>query len=109
MMIKKFKLFITFIVIIFSFNSCGTIKEGFSSQKKNNNDEFLVEKKSPLLLPPDFDEFPVPNSRDSLKNTKKNEVKKLLTKSKNESTSTAGSETLDKTFSESLLDKIKNN
>tara|TARA_Y100000389_G_scaffold62514_1_gene58563 strand:+ start:350 stop:676 length:327 start_codon:yes stop_codon:yes gene_type:complete len=107
-MIKKFKLFITFIVIIFSFSSCGTIKEGFSSQKKDNNDEFLVEKKSPLLLPPDFEDFPVPNSTNSSKNNKKNGVKELLTKSKNDSTNTVGSEKLDKTFSESLLDKIKN-
>ena len=28
--------------------SCGTVKEGFSNQKKNNSDEFLVEKKTPL-------------------------------------------------------------
>ena len=26
--------------------SCGTVKEGFSNQKKNNSDEFLVEKKT---------------------------------------------------------------
>ena len=108
-MIKKFELFITFIVVIFFFNSCSTLKEGFLSQKKNNKDEFLVEKKSPLVLPPNFEEFPVPNSTDSIKNTKKNEVKKLLTKSKNDSNSTVGSKKLNKTFSENLLDKIKNN
>lgn len=105
---STFKILILFNILIFLM-SCGTVKNAFDNSKKKSTDEFLVEKKSPLLLPPDFDEFPVPNSRDSLKNTKKNEVKKLLTKSKNESTSTAGSETLDKTFSESLLDKIKNN
>ena len=33
-MIKKFNLFITFVTIIFLFNSCGAVKEGFSSQKK---------------------------------------------------------------------------
>ena len=108
-MIKKFKLFITFIVIIFLFNSCGTIKKGFSSQKKNNNDEFLVEKKSPLLLPPDFGELPVPNAIDNPKNEEKNEVKKLLTKPKNDSTSTNNTKKLDKTFSQSLLEKIKKN
>ena len=61
------------------------------------------------MLPPNFEEFPVPNSTDSIKNIKKNEVKKLLTKSKNDSNSTAGSKKLNKTFSENLLDKIKNN
>ena len=108
-MIKKFNLFITFVTIIFLFNSCGAVKEGFSSQKKNNKDEFLVEKKSPLVLPPDFEEFPVPNSTDISKNKNKNEVKKLLTKQKNDSTSNTNTKKLDKTFSESLLEKIKNN
>jgi len=44
---KKFKIY-TLILLSFIFlQSCGTIKEGFSSQKKNSSDEFLVEKKSP--------------------------------------------------------------
>ena len=30
------------------------MKDGFSNQKKNNSDEFLVEKKSPLVMPPDY-------------------------------------------------------
>ena len=42
---KKFNLFVLLNIILF-LSSCGTIKEGFGSQKKNNSDEFLVEKKS---------------------------------------------------------------
>ena len=33
-----------------------------SMKKKNNTDQFLIEKKSPLVLPPDFDELPEPAS-----------------------------------------------
>ena len=40
--------------------SCGTVKEGFSNQKKNNSDEFLVEKKTPLVMPPNYNELPEP-------------------------------------------------
>ena len=80
-MIKKFNLFITFVTIIFLFNSCGAVKEGFSSQKKNNKDEFLVEKKSPLLMPPDYNDLPVPNSEDVKNKDEDNQVKKLITKS----------------------------
>ena len=36
------------------------MKKGFESQRKNSTDEFLVEKKSPLVMPPDFDELPIP-------------------------------------------------
>ena len=48
---KNFKILIICCLIITLINSCGTIKEGFSMQKKDNTDEFLVEKKNPLKLP----------------------------------------------------------
>jgi len=40
---KKINLFVLFNIILF-LSSCGSVKEGFSNQKKNNSDEFLVEK-----------------------------------------------------------------
>ena len=58
---KNFKVVVLFILILTTLNSCGTVKEAFSTQKKNSTDEFLVEKKNPLKLPPDFDELPTPN------------------------------------------------
>ena len=57
----KLKLIIYFLILLI-FASCGTIKEGFSNQKKDNTDEFLVEKKNPLKLPPDYEKLPLPNS-----------------------------------------------
>ena len=48
----------------------GQLKEGFKNQKKNSSDEFLVEKKSPLVMPPEFNELP-----DS-KNQNEQEIKK---------------------------------
>ena len=57
---KKFKTSIFFIFLLLLLNSCGTVREGLQNTKKNNSDEFLVEKKSPLIMPPDFDELPVP-------------------------------------------------
>ena len=44
---KFFKIIILFILTLF-FLSCGTVKEGFKNQKKENSDEFLVEKKIPV-------------------------------------------------------------
>ena len=105
---KNFKLFIILNIIIITLNSCGTIKEGFSSQKKNNNDEFLVEKKSPLLMPPDYDELPVPQSENiSKNNAEENELKKLLTKTDSQSPSTNELKNSAGTLEETLLKKIK--
>ena len=48
-------------IIILSFlNSCQSVSEGFTLKKKNNGEEFLVEKKNPLVLPPDYSKLPTP-------------------------------------------------
>ena len=47
-------------------NSCQSVSEGFKLKKKNNGEEFLVEKKNPLVLPPDFSELPTPENINSL-------------------------------------------
>ena len=85
-------------IILLSFlyilTSCGTLKEGFSNQKKNNNDEFLVEKKSPLIMPPDYNELPVPNAQSNQSLSEENSIKNLVTnEEKNTNTSNAVSYT----------------
>ena len=74
---KQFKLFILFNIILF-LTSCGSVKEGFSNQKKNNSDEFLVEKKSPLIMPPDYNELPVPKEENLVTKSNENEIKSLI-------------------------------
>jgi hypothetical protein len=41
-------------------SSCGSVKESLSLKKKDNYDEFSVRNKDPLILPPNFDDLPVP-------------------------------------------------
>ena len=40
--------------------SCQSIKDGLSGRKSENSDEFLVQKKNPLVMPPDFMKLPKP-------------------------------------------------
>ena len=105
---KIFKL-ITIIISILILNACGTIKEGFSSQKKNSIDEFLVEKKSPLVMPPDFNELPLPQqTNQSTENEKNTDIKTLLTGDKG--TDLNNQNTNQNTnFENSIIEKIKNN
>lgn len=88
--------------------SCGTLKEGFSNQKKNSSDEFLVEKKSPLVMPPDFNELPVPNEKSAEEFSDENNIKSLISKKKNIKTKENPDEN-DSNFEDSILKKIKNN
>ena len=106
-MMKNLKIFI-FLNIILIISSCGTIKEGFTNQKKNNNDEFLVEKKSPLIMPPNFNELPVPKQKESATQSESDEIKSLISKKKNTEI-TNDMNQKDKSFEDSILKKIKNN
>ena len=87
--------------------SCGTIKEGFTNQKKNSTDEFLIEKKSPLIMPPSYGELPVPSNEKTNQENQTNNIKSLISKKKdNEKFQNAEP---DENFEESILKKIKNN
>ncbi len=105
---KILKLFLLFYFLVF-FSSCGTVKKAFSNQKKNSSDEFLVEKKSPLVMPPDYNELPVPLSKKNQIVSKKNKIKDLISedqlKEGNNNSNNFNNENLEK----SLLEKIKKN
>ena len=57
---------ITYIIILtFFVTSCAdtasSIKRGLTGAKKTSTDEFLIKKKDPLILPPDYENLPIPN------------------------------------------------
>tara|TARA_Y100001970_G_C13987442_1_gene726421 strand:- start:397 stop:711 length:315 start_codon:yes stop_codon:yes gene_type:complete len=59
------KFFFVFIISIF-LNGCGNnwreFKETMSGQKVTNTDEFLIKKKDPLVLPPEYEKLPLPKT-----------------------------------------------
>ena len=75
------------IIVIISFllflSGCGVVKEGFKSPKQKTSDEFLVEKKSPLIMPPNFNELPVPKSSNKKNEKNDNTIEDLISKSEN--------------------------
>ena len=103
---NNFKKFIILNILI-TLCSCGKIKEGFTNQKKNSSDEFLVEKKLPLTMPPSYGELPVPSNEKINTEDQTNKIESLISiKKDNEKLENVD---LDKDFEESMLDKIKNN
>ena len=100
---------IKFLNIIFLFllilNSCGIVREGFQNPKKNNSDEFLVEKKSPLVMPPEFEELPIPNQNVIQKDSNQNSLKKLFSDNEQKVENNSSNKNLEET----LLDKIQSN
>ena len=55
---KKFNFYLIILSILLT--SCQSVKDGLSGRKTENSDEFLVKKKSPLVMPPKFMELPKP-------------------------------------------------
>ena len=55
--------------LIFFITSCSnavdSVKRGLTGAKRNTADEFLIKKKDPLILPPDFENLPTPNERSA--------------------------------------------
>lgn len=106
-MIKNIKFLLLIILSGILLTNCGSIQKAFDPQNKNSSEEFLVEKKSPLSMPPSFEELPVPSNEKADKENQTNNIESLITeKNNNEKLETDES---DKDFEQSILDKIKNN
>ena len=95
--------FTKFIIIVLFLSSCGS---AFKNPKKDNSDEFLIEKKMPLKMPPAFNELPVPGQKNQAKN---DEIKSLISKSENSTNEKSKSEEVSQDTKDSLLEKIKKN
>ena len=74
---KKIKTILFYMLLITFLHSCSGASDAakvLKNEKITNTDEFLVKKRDPLVLPPEFETLPKPNS---VKNSKKNESNKI--------------------------------
>ena len=109
-MIKNFKFILSLILVLSFISGCGTVKEGFVGTKKKNSDEFLIEKKNPLVLPPDFEKLPTPTSKEtSTQNNQEFDIKKMIDENSGIKTSSTTTSKNSGSLDKSILEKIKNN
>tara|TARA_Y100000768_G_C23915955_1_gene652377 strand:- start:896 stop:1192 length:297 start_codon:yes stop_codon:yes gene_type:complete len=96
---KSINLFLIFLFI----SSCA----GFKLKKEGSGDEFLVEKKSPLVLPPDYGKLPKPDGQESITDEKSdNSFEKILTKDNKENPEKQIKKN-NSSIEKSILEKIK--
>ena len=105
-MIRNIKFSLLIILSTILLSNCGSVQKAFDPQNKNTSEEFLVEKKSPLSIPPNFEELPVPSNEKIDKESQIDNIESLITKNNNEKSETVAS---DEDFDQLILDKIKNN
>ena len=109
MKIDKYSSIILILVMAVLFTGCSSVKSAFESGRKNSSEEFLVEKKSPLSMPPDFDELPVPQAGKNEKIDQDKDIELLITKDAANQENTDQINNSDEEFLKLILDKIRKN
>mgnify|MGYP000090536690 FL=1 len=99
---KKLSFFFLLIILL---NSCGFKEAGqvLRNEKIRTTDEFLVKKREPLVLPPDYENVPKPGTTSQAKENEEEKIKKILKVPEKETSNTKNQNSIEK----SILDKIK--
>ena len=106
---KFFKISKLLILLLFIY-SCGSVGEALQGKKRSDQgDEFLIDKKNPLTMPPDFDKLPKPGEA-SIKSTKdiesdQSNIENLLKNSQIEEEASSSEKST--SIESSILKKIK--
>ena len=95
-----------FLIILLFLNSCQNVKDALTGKKYEDSDEFLVIKKNPLVLPPNFNDLPTPKDvadTNQIENIE-NEIEDLISTIKDTDEVSESSSTDTESF---VLEKIK--
>lgn len=105
------KILFSLIIVSILLPGCSDISDGFKGKKIDKGEEFLINKKNPLVVPPEFDELPEPESSNSIDSMTENEnldndIKKLFEDNVGIKDENKSDDNLNST-EESILKKIK--
>jgi len=108
-MIKNKLTLILIILFSFSLYACQTVNEAVGGKKRSEqSDEFLVQKKNPLAMPPDYEKLPTPGNKEISPETfsDDDEVKNILNIQESD---TSGSNNNDNSsdLESSIIEKIQ--
>ena len=81
------KKIIYLLISTFFLVSCGSLSEAgkvLRNEKTTTTDEFLVKKREPLILPPNYEKIPEPGTILQKKNNEEDKIKKILKAPKTE-------------------------
>jgi len=103
---KKIKIVLFNCILTAFLHSCGGASDAakvLTNEKITNTDEFLVKKRDPLILPPDYNTLPSPNSIKELKKNNDNKINKILKLPDQSSGTSTGSSSVE----ESIINNIR--
>ena len=105
---KNYKKLILAILILNLLNGCQTLKDGLEGNKKSKSaEEFLIQKKNPLVLPPDYSKLPLPkNVANNNESSNEFDLEKKLKQNTNSNTKNSNKKITD-SFEKMVIEKIK--
>tara|TARA_B100000787_G_scaffold139601_1_gene108508 strand:- start:240 stop:671 length:432 start_codon:yes stop_codon:yes gene_type:complete len=104
---KTKALIVTFLTLLV-LNACSSITEGLGGTKKKGSDEFLIEKKAPLVLPPSYGELPEPGTKIDKNITSKentSSIEKIINQSSSVETNKEDND-LNNSIEKTIIEKI---
>tara|TARA_Y100001970_G_scaffold293579_1_gene441315 strand:+ start:2039 stop:2356 length:318 start_codon:yes stop_codon:yes gene_type:complete len=101
--IKKLLLFMTLISFLYSCGGASDAAKVLRNEKIRNTDEFFVKKRDPLILPPDYNTLPKPNTEGMSKKKDSNDKIGKILKITEEENPVSGSSSVE----ESIIKNIK--
>ncbi len=102
---KPFKSLSKILLMMTILNSCSGLSDAgkvLRNEKTITTDEFLVKKRDPLILPPDYDKLPEPGSIKKKDKDNKNEIENILKISKDENSKRSKASSVE----QSIIEKI---
>ena len=104
-MIKILLLLSVLFITISCGNSWETFEGAITGKKKITTDEYLIKKKDPLILPPDYKNLPLPDSNKNTNSTDSNRIKSIL----NENASSEDSKKRKSPLETSIQEELRKN
>ena len=92
--------FLNIIIIFLFLSSCSGFK-----MRSDRSDEFLIEKKNPLVMPPDIEDLPLPEQAGNIAKEEENQFKESL--KSNDTTKRKSTSNSSESLEESIIKKIE--
>ena len=89
---KKIIYILSIIFLITSCETMGSVKRGLTGEKQESTDEFMIKKKDPLIMPPDYENLPTPEERVAAREEISNFEKSLGTSIEDNSPTSSSTE-----------------
>jgi hypothetical protein len=103
------KKILSLFLIVFLLSACENVQKGLGMKKDTAPDEFLIEKRNPLTIPPNFDLLPPDSVNQNNQKDEKDNLREIFNKnlSKIEKDDENNKENNSRSLEKDILEKIR--